>query len=77
MPSAEVPEPVTDAGLRLPLTPVGNPLTLSNTTPPKPLMALRVIVELPELPAMTVTDDADNEKSGGGVVFTTRLSDKP
>jgi hypothetical protein len=40
----EEPEPLTELGLKLPLAPVGNPLTLHVTVPPKPLMAAAVAV---------------------------------
>ena len=42
--SVEVPEPVTEAGLKLPVAPAGNPLTLSDTLPLKPLSAPTVAV---------------------------------
>jgi hypothetical protein len=37
--SDEVPEPVTDVGVKLPVAPVGNPLTLKLTIPVNPLIA--------------------------------------
>ena len=42
--SVEVPEPVTEAGVKLPVAPAGNPLTLSVTLPLKPLSAPTVAV---------------------------------
>ena len=36
-PSVEAPEPGTEAGLKLPLAPLGSPLTLKATLPLKPL----------------------------------------
>jgi hypothetical protein len=38
--SVELPEPVTDVGLKIPVAPVGSPLTLRLTMPVKPLSAL-------------------------------------
>ncbi len=40
--SDEVPEPVTDEGVKLPVAPVGKPLTLKFTVPVNPLIALIV-----------------------------------
>ncbi len=37
--SVELPEPATEAGLKLPLAPLGNPLTLNVTVPVKPFTA--------------------------------------
>lgn len=42
--SAELPEPETDAGLRLAVAPVGSPLTLKFTVSVKPFSALTVVV---------------------------------
>ncbi len=42
--SVEDPAPVIDVGLKLPLAPVGRPLTLSATLPLKPLRAVVVAV---------------------------------
>jgi hypothetical protein len=36
---AEFPEPATDVGVKLPVAPVGNPLTLKLTIPVNPLIA--------------------------------------
>ena len=38
--SVEFPEPVSDAGLKLAVAPVGNPLTLKAAVPVKPFSAL-------------------------------------
>lgn len=40
----ELPEPATDVGLKLPVAPLGNPLTLKLTLPVKPLSAVRLVV---------------------------------
>jgi hypothetical protein len=40
----EEPEPVTEAGLKLALAPVGNPLALKVTVSPDPFTALAVAV---------------------------------
>jgi hypothetical protein len=40
----ELPEVVTEVGLKLPVAPVGNPLTLKLTVPVKPAIALTVAV---------------------------------
>ena len=42
--SVELPEPVTEVGLKVPLAPVGKPLTLNDTLLLKPLMGLMVVV---------------------------------
>src|SRR5947207_1365741 len=69
--SVEVPEPVTEAGLKLPVAPAGSPLmlrdplVLNDTVPLKPLIGVMVMVTLPQAPAVTVSeeDDAVSEKS--------------
>src|SRR3982751_2622565 len=70
--NVEVPEVVMEAGLKLPLAPAGNPLTLRPTLPLKPLSALTVAVYVVPLPAVTVRDDglAETVKSGTGVLAT-------
>ena len=40
----EEPEPVTEVGLKVPVAPVGNPVTLRVTTPVKPFRAPTVAV---------------------------------
>jgi hypothetical protein len=40
--NVEEPEPVTDVGAKDPLAPVGNPLTLNDTLPLKPLLGVIV-----------------------------------
>jgi hypothetical protein len=42
--SVELPEAATDAGLKLAVAPVGNPLTLRLTVPVKPFRALSDVV---------------------------------
>jgi hypothetical protein len=42
--SVELPEPVTDVGLKPPDAPLGNPLMLKPTVPVKPFTALTVAV---------------------------------
>jgi len=42
--SVELPEPATDAGLKLAVAPVGSPLTLRLTVPVKPFSALSDVV---------------------------------
>ena len=42
--SVEEPEPVTEVGLKVPVAPVGNPVTLSVTTPVKPFRVPTVAV---------------------------------
>ena len=42
--NVEVPEPVTDAGLKVAVAPDGRPLTLRFTAPAKPPKALMVVV---------------------------------
>jgi hypothetical protein len=44
MVSVDVPEPLTEAGLRVAVTPAGAPLTPNATAPLKPLIALTVAV---------------------------------
>ena len=72
--NVEEPEPLTEVGLKLPLAPVGKPLTLHVTVPLKPLVAVAVAVQVALLPAVTVWDDgvAETEKSGAGL--TTKVT---
>jgi len=52
----DVPEPVTLIGVRLQVRPVaGLMLDAKLTIPLKPLSAVRVMVEVPETPALAVT----------------------
>ena len=63
--SVEEPEPVTVAGLKLAVAPAGSPLVLNDTVPLKLLIGVTVMVSLPQLPAVTVSeeDDSESEKS--------------
>ena len=75
--SVEVPDPVTVAGEKLAVAPLGNPLALSVTTPAKPFNDPIVAVYVVEFPTTTVCvlGLPEIEKSGGGgVAFTTRLT---
>lgn len=49
----ELPEPVTEVGLKVPAAPLGNPLTLRLTVPVKPFSAPMLIVYVVLLPAVT------------------------
>jgi len=71
------------AGLKDAVTPAGRPLTARLTAPLKPLRSSTVVVLVPLLPWMTLTDEADSEKSGAGVtvramvVVCVRLPEMP
>jgi hypothetical protein len=58
--------PVADAGLKLAVTPAGNPLALRTTAVVKPPVRVMVIVLVPLAPRLTVrlAGLADSEKSG-------------
>jgi hypothetical protein len=58
--------PVADAGLKLAVTPAGNPLALKATALAKPPLRVMVIVLVPLAPRLTVrlVGAADSEKSG-------------
>jgi len=58
--------PVVDAGLKLAVTPAGNPLAARATVPENPFTGATVIVLLPVAPCATdrVAGLADNVKSG-------------
>jgi hypothetical protein len=70
--SVEEPEPVTDAGLKPPVAPLGNPLTLNVTLPWKQFTAETVAVYVVPLPAVTVCDEgvAASVKSFTGALTT-------
>jgi hypothetical protein len=54
--SVEVPEPVTLVGVRVQVKPVaGDTVAVRLTTPLKPWSAVTVIVDVPAVPAITVT----------------------
>jgi len=66
----ELPEPVTELGLKLALAPDGNPLTLKLTCPPNPPEDCTVTLEVVLLPWVTGEGEkglAAMEKSGGAV----------
>ena len=69
----ELPDPVTEVGLKLALAPLGRPLTLKATAPVNPPDAVTVAVYEVPAPAVTVCDagEAVMEKlgpDGGGKV---------
>src|SRR5208337_3520707 len=64
----DVPEPVTDVGLKLAVTPVGWPLAERVTAESKPSTAVTAIVEVPLLPCATETDVGDADRVKVGVV---------
>src|SRR5438034_11791633 len=53
----EVPDPVTLGGVKLQIRPLGETELARATIPAKPLMLVRVIVDVPELPTWIVRDD--------------------
>ena len=63
------PEPVTVVGLKLPVTPDGNPDVPKLTVPPKPLSAVTVTVYVVLAPSTTLAEPGDipREKSGCGL----------
>jgi hypothetical protein len=72
----EVPAPPEMlAGLKLAVTPDGRPLADKDTALPKPPAAALVMVEVPELPAFTLTDAglAESEKLGAVPLVIVRL----
>jgi hypothetical protein len=75
MVNVELPEPLTEVGLRLAVPPVGAPEALKLTLPVKPFCAVTVIVLVPLFPCVTVTlvGDADRVKFGCATAFTVRL----
>ena len=69
----ELPEPVTEAGLKLALAPAGSPLvTLKLTVPVNPFTAPIVAVYVVLLPCVTLWEDgvAAMVKSGVAAAFT-------
>ena len=72
--SVELPDPATAAGLKLPLAPVGSPLTLNDTVLLKPLRAVTVTVYVVALPAFTVRDEGEIEIVKSGIPVTTRVT---
>jgi len=72
----EVPEPVTEDGLKFAETRPPSPLTLRLTVPANPFTPVIVTVYCPEVFRLTVRVDGDAEmvKSGTGAAFTTRVT---
>lgn len=72
----ELPEPVTEVGLKLALAPDGWPDALKVTVPAKPFCAVAVMVLVPLFPCVTVTlvGDADRLKSAWPAEVTVRLT---
>src|SRR4051812_25099220 len=68
----EEPDPLIEVGLKLPVAPAGNPLTLRLTLPVNPFNAPTVVVYDVPLPAVTVCDDglAERVKFGTGALTT-------
>ena len=62
----EVPAPVIDPGLKPTVTPVGWPVADSEMAESKPPVTVLVIVEPPELPCATETDEGDAERLNPG-----------
>lgn len=62
----ELPEPATEVGLKAPVAPPGNPLTLKLTAPVKPPDGVTVAVYEAPAPAVTVCElgVAERVKSG-------------
>lgn len=76
MVSVELPEPVTEIGLKLALAPDGWEDALNVTVPMKPFCAVAVMVLVPLFPCVTVTlvGDAERLKSAWPAEFTLRLT---
>ena len=72
----ELPEPVTEAGLKLALALDGRPDVPKLTVPLKPFCGVTVIVLVPLFPWVTVAllGDADRLKFGWAAAFTVRLT---
>lgn len=73
----EVPEPLTEVGLNVPLTRGPNPLTLRPTVPANPFWPVMVTVVLPDVPWVIarVEGDAEIVKLGLGAGFTTSVTE--
>jgi hypothetical protein len=75
--NVEFPAPVTVAGEKLAVAPVGNPVALSVTTPVNPFSAAMLAVYIVALPTVTVRVLGLPEivkSAGGGGAFTTKLT---
>ena len=68
----EVPVPVIDVGLKPTVTPVGCPDADNVTAESNPPVTVLVIVEVPELPCATETDEGDalREKPAAAVTVS-------
>ena len=62
----EVPAPVIEPGLKPTVTPVGWPVADNEMAESKPPVTVLVIVEVPELPCATETDEGDAERLNPG-----------
>ncbi len=58
----EVPAPVIEVGLKPTITPVGCPVALKEMPELNPPMTELVMVDVPELPCVTVTEDGEADK---------------
>lgn len=69
----EVPEPVTEVGLKVPVTRDGNPVTLRLTAPANPFFPVIVTVYVPDAPRATLRLVGETEivKSGAGALEVT------
>jgi hypothetical protein len=72
----EVPEPVTEVGLKVPVTRDGSPLTLKLTAPANPLVPVMVTVYVPDDDRATLRLVGETEmvKFGGFTEFTVRVT---
>ncbi len=76
MVSVELPEPVTDEGLKLAVACGGKVVALSATGPVNPFSALTDTEYEAFVPALTgwLDGEAEREKSAGGVLLTTSVT---
>jgi len=75
--SVELPDPVIDVGLKVPVTREPSPLTLRLTAPVNPFTALVVTVYCPVLPRVTLRLAGETEMVKSGTPptgFTTRVT---
>jgi len=72
--SVEVPEVLTEAGLKVALTPAGKLPVPRETVPLKLLSAPTVTVYVVPLPAVTARDEGDAEIVKSGIPFTIRVT---
>jgi hypothetical protein len=75
--SVEVPEVVTEVGLKVPVAPVGNPVTLIATAPVKPPEGVTVAVYVVDAPCAIDREAgvAVTVKSAVAIGFTTSVTD--